>query len=104
MQSMSKMKFEIIFTDHADDQMNQLKIEKDKKFVLKAVNKILGYMETNLRHPSLHTHKYDAVKGPNGEDVFESYAQNNTPGAYRFFWHYGPEKRKLTILEISPPP
>lgn len=47
-------------------------------------------METNLRHPSLNTHKYDTLNGPNGEDVFESYAQNKTPGAYRVFWHYGP--------------
>ncbi len=98
------MKFEIVFTEHADDQMDELKAEKDKKAVLKAVNKILGFMETNLRHPSLHTHKYDEIDGPNGEDVFESYAQNKTPGAYRVFWHYDPGKRKITILEICAHP
>lgn len=98
------MKFELVFTEHADEQLNELESSKDKKAVLKAVNKILGFMETNLRHPSLLTHKYDEMEGPNGEDVFESYAQNRIPGAYRIFWHYGPGKKKITILEICPHP
>ena len=62
------------------------------------------FTETNLRHPSLHTHKYNAIEGPCGEEVFESYAQNKTPGAYRLFWHYGPGKKTITILEICPHP
>lgn len=98
------MKFELVFTEHANEQMEELENSMDKQAVSKSVNKILGFMEANLRHPSLHTHKYDAMQGPNGEDVFESYAQNKTPGAYRIFWHYGPGKRKLTILEICPHP
>jgi hypothetical protein len=98
------MKFELVFTEHADQQMDELENAKDKKNILKAVNKVLGFMETNLRHHSLQTHKYDAIRGPNKEDVFESYAQNKTPGAYRIFWHYGPGKNKITILEISPHP
>lgn len=98
------MKFELLFTVHADEQMNELECAKDKKAPCKAVHKILGYMETNLKHPSLNTHKYDAIEGPNGEEVFESYAQNKTPGAYRVFWHYGPGRGKITILEICPHP
>ena len=61
-------------------------------------------METNLKHPSLNTHLYDELIGPNGEKVFESYAQNRTPGAYRIFWHYGPGPRIITILEVCPHP
>jgi hypothetical protein len=98
------MEFELVFTEHSDEQLDVLKLAKDKKIAYKAVNKILGLMETNLRHPSLHTHKYDEIEGPNGEEVFESYAQNKTPGAYRIFWHYGPGKGKITILEICPHP
>lgn len=98
------MRFELIFTEHADEQMDELEKAKDKRAVLKAVNKILGFMETNLRHPSLHTHKYDEIEGLNSEEVFESYAQNKTPGAYRIFWHYGPKKKQITILEIGPHP
>lgn len=101
---MSKMKFELFFTEYASEKMDELEIAKDRKSVLKAVNKILGFMETNLRHSSLNTHKYDDMNGPNGETVFESYVQNKTPGAYRIFWHYGPGKTMITILEICPHP
>lgn len=50
------MKFELLFTENADDQMEELEMSKDKKVVYKAVCKILGFMETNLKHPSLQTH------------------------------------------------
>jgi hypothetical protein len=37
------------------------------------------------------------MHGENGEEVFEAYAENNTPGAYRIFWHYGLGKDVITI-------
>lgn len=101
---MQKTNFELIFTEKAGLQLDHLEISKDKKTVLKAVQKTLGLMETNLRHPSLHTHKFDDLEGANGEPVFESYAQNKTPGAYRVFWHYGPLKSQITVVAIVPHP
>jgi hypothetical protein len=64
---------------------------------------VLGLMETNLKHPSLNTHKFDGISCKLG-DVFETYAQNRTPGAYRIFWTYGPEKREIYIIAITPHP
>lgn len=96
--------FELIFTEKADSQLDVLEKANGKKTVLKAVRKTLGLMETNLRHPSLHTHEYSELKGVNGEKVFESYAQNRTPGAYRIFWHYGPQKKQITVVAIIPHP
>lgn len=61
-------------------------------------------MNANLRHPSLNTHKFDAMESPFGGDVFESYAQNKTPGAYRIFWAYGPGRIEITVLAITPHP
>lgn len=101
---MRKMLFELIFTEKADSQLDTLESSKDKKNVLKAVRKTLALMETDLRHPSLQTHEYSALEGINGEKVFESYAQNRTPGAYRVFWHYGPQKGQITIVAIVPHP
>lgn len=98
------MKFKIGFADRADIQMDMLELDKSKKGILKQVNKVLGYMETNLRHPSLKTHKFDEMRSPFGGDVFETYAQNKTPGAYRIFWTYGPNKNEITILAITPHP
>jgi hypothetical protein len=98
------IKFKIGFSALADKQMGALELDKSKKAVLKQVNKVLGYMETNLKHPSLNTHTFDTFQSPFGGEVFETYAQNNTPGAYRIFWVYGPEKKIITILAITPHP
>lgn len=96
--------FELIFTEKADLQLDALEKTNNKKNVLKAVRKTLGLMESNLRHPSLRTHEYSELEGANGEKVFESYAQNRTPGAYRVFWHYGPQKKQITVVAIVPHP
>jgi len=98
------MIFELIFTEKADSQLESLEHSKGRKIVLKAVRKTLGLMETDLRHPSLHTHEYSDLEGANGEKVFESYAQNKTPGAYRVFWHYGQQKNQITVVAIVPHP
>jgi hypothetical protein len=71
---------------------------------LKAVRKALGLLETNPRHPGLQTHAYHSVRGENGEKVFEAYAEQNTPAAYRIFWHYGPGQREMTIVAITSHP
>lgn len=96
--------FELVFTEKADLQLDALEQAIDKKNILKAVRKTLGLMEANLRHPSLRTHAYSELEGANDEKVFESYAQNQTPGAYRIFWHYGPQKKQITIVAIVPHP
>jgi hypothetical protein len=64
----------------------------------------LGFLETNLRHPSLNTHEFRSLKGPNGEKFFEAYAQQKTPGAYQVFWYYDPERGMITIVAITPHP
>jgi len=92
--------FKIRFTRTAEKQFINLKKNKSHQKAYKAVGKILAFMQNNLRHPSLNTHKFDQLKSPFKGDVFESYAQNKTPGAYRVFWVYGPEKGEITILMI----
>ncbi len=98
------MSYRLLFTDQANDDFNKLEETINLKKRLKAVRKTLGYLEINPRHPSLHTHKYSAFKGINNEDIFEAYAENNTPAAYRIFWHDGPEKKDITIIAITPHP
>lgn len=74
--------------------------------LFKQVKKTIDFLESNPRHPGLHTHEYDALPNPynNEEKVFEAYAQNNTPGAYRVFWCYGPNKKEISIISITPHP
>jgi len=98
--------FKITLTDTADKQLQALEHDEDRMdFVkLRKVRKCLGYLQTNPRHPSLETHEYSSMKGENGEKVWEAYAENKTPAAWRVFWHYGPGKEEITIVAITPHP
>jgi hypothetical protein len=98
------MIFRLLFTDEAKTNLQVLERNPSKSAPLKAVRKALGLMETDLRHPGLNTHKYSSIQGPRGEEVFESYAQNRTPGAYRIFWYYGPGKGLISVIAIIPHP
>lgn len=103
------MQRKLKFTPTADNQYTAL--EKAQVATFKQVQKALGYLEVNPEHPSLSTHEFTSLTGANGEKVFEAYAQNNTPGAYRIFWHYGPDevagKKRIpviTVIAITPHP
>ena len=98
------MEYVLRFTTVAKEQYENLSTSKALEKRFKAVNKALGYLESNPRHPSLNTHKYSDLMGENKEDIFEAYAENNTPQAYRIFWHYGPDKKQITIISITPHP
>lgn len=96
--------FELVFTVTASRNLDELEKDQSKLKRLKAVLKALAYLETNPRHPSLNTHKYSSLVGSNNEEIFEAYAENNTPAAYRIFWHYGPGKKQISIIAITPHP
>lgn len=98
------MSFKLMFTDESNNDMDKLENNPALSKRLKAVRKALGYLEINPRHPSLNTHKFTSMTGPNGEEIFEAYAENNTPAAYRIFWFYGPNKKEITIIAITPHP
>lgn len=72
----------------------------------KQIKKALGYLQLNPRHPSLNTHVFHSMEHPfdSTDKVFEAYAQNNTPGAYRIFWCYGPQKKEITVIAITAHP
>ena len=97
--------FDLIFTPQADGDMLEIESDPAKRRVLQAVRKTLGFLETNLRHPSLNTHEFSSLKGPNGEKVFEAYAQNNTPNAYRILFYYpAKQRRRIVVYSIIPHP
>jgi hypothetical protein len=98
------MAFKLLFTDEANENLDELENDTGRAKPLKAVRKALGYLETNPRHQSLNTHKFNSLRGGMGEDIFEAYAENRTAAAYRIFWHYGPGKDTITIVAIVPHP
>ena len=72
----------------------------------KQLHKTLQFLSQNPKHPGLNTHEYNSLKNPfnPNEKVFEAYVQNNTPGAYRVFWCYGPNKMEITIVTVTAHP
>jgi hypothetical protein len=96
--------FDLVFAEEAASQLKALEKHPASAKRHKAVCKALAFLESNPRHPGLRTHKYIGHKGPHGAELFEAYAENRTPGAYRIFWCYGPGKNTLAILTIVPHP
>ena len=96
------MPFTLTFTDEAKEQLANLKATDKKKH--KKVLKTLAYLEVNPKHQGLNVHRYDSVKGPNGEDAWEAYVENKTPAAYRVLFSYGPGRAEITVISISPHP
>ena len=100
--------FEIFLTELARDQLHKLKIDKglEKRYnsVKKSVKKAIQFLSTNPKHKSLQTHEFTSLKGPKGEKIFEAYAEQSTPAAYRVFWRYGPGKNQITVIAITPHP
>jgi len=95
---------DILLTDEAREQINGLKTDKGLSKRYKAVKKALQFLSHNPRHPGLQTHEFTTLKGPKGEKVFEAYAEQATPAAYRIFWYYGPKENQITIVAITPHP
>lgn len=84
------MNFKIIYSDQARIKLLELQRDPSLTKRYKAVLKALAFMSTNIRHTGLKTHEFTMLSKEFGCKIFESYAENNTPGAYRIFWRYGP--------------
>lgn len=96
--------FEIFLTDEAKNQLERLKKDKGLEKRYHAVKKAIRFLSQDPRHQSLKTHEFTSFIGPKGEKIFEAYAEQSTPAAYRIFWYYGPHKNQITIIAITPHP
>ena len=70
----------------------------------KQIGKAMFLLSNNPRHPGLQSHEIDALTARYGMKVWESYLENNTPGAGRIFWAYGPNQGDITIIGLEPHP
>lgn len=98
------MTYFLRFAGTSVEDLQRLKSANYLEKRYKAVTKSLRFLKENPRHPSLQTHAYSGLKGNDGEKVFEAYAEQNTPAAYRIFFHYGKTKGEIVILAITPHP
>ena len=116
------MSFALVWLEESTDTFRELELAARKSLenrqklktakaskqegLFKQVVKCVELLQANPRHPGLNTHEYNSIENPYDPDtkVFEAYVQNRTPGAYRIFWCYGPQKNEITIIAITPHP
>jgi len=96
--------FELDWAEKAEAVYRLLEKDTSQRKRFKAVKKTIKFLSQNPRHNSLQTHEYESLIGPNGEKIFEAYAEQKTPAAYRVFWYYGPKRGVITIFAITPHP
>lgn len=86
-------------------ELKKLADEKSMAGRLKAVDKALKFLAQDPSYPALKTKGYKGTKCPHNDTLFEAYAENNRPGAYRIFFCYPPdEKAVIWIVDIVPHP
>ncbi len=98
------MSFFLSFTPAAKQDLKELKKSAHLEKRFKAVSKALKLLVDNPRHPGLQTHPYTSLCGPSGEKVFEAYAEQNTPAAYRIFFYYGKARGEIVVFALTPHP
>jgi glycine cleavage system aminomethyltransferase T len=94
----------LYWTSEAEKAYELLKNNASQKKHYNSVKKTIQFLASDPRHNSLQTHEFMSLKGPNGEKVYEAYAEHKTPAAYRVFWYYGPSRGMITIFAITSRP
>jgi hypothetical protein len=83
------------------DKSRRNKLSSDERVFMDKWSKALEYLSQNPKHPGLQTHEIDDLSRTFGVKVWQSYLENNTPGAGRIFWAYGPDRQQITILAVE---
>lgn len=99
------MTYQLALSDAATRQLDDVARQDGRKH--RKVAACLRRLAANPRHPGLRSHKFHGRQGQSGEPIWESYVENDTPGAWRVFWHYGPDQttiRIITIVAVTPHP
>ena len=73
----------------------QSRLNKEEQKFFKKLVKTLGHLAADPRHNSLASHEIQDLSRKHGIRIFQSYLENNTPGAGRLFWTYGPDSREV---------
>jgi len=80
------------------------RLGKDQEKFFKKLVKVLGYLSADPRHNSLSSHEISDLSRQHSLKIFQSYLENNTLGAGRIFWTYGPNKGDITVLAVESRP
>ena len=98
------MSYFLSFTPSVKQSLQELKNSAHLEKRFKAVSKALKYFAEDPRHPSLQTHQYFSLFSSAGDKVFEAYAEQDTPVAYRIFSYSCPRRGEIVVFAITPHP
>ena len=98
------MSYFLSLTPSTKQSLKELKSSAHLEKRFKAASKALKYLAEDPRHPSLQTHQYSSIFGPNKEKIFEAYAEQNTPATDRIFFYYGHQRGEIVVFAITPHP
>lgn len=76
-------------------------ITKDELSLLNKWAKVISYLSSNPKHPSLQTHEITVLSVKFGHRVWQSYLENKTPKPYRLYWVYGPKQKQITLIGLE---
>jgi hypothetical protein len=85
-------------------------LSKEESKIFKKLVKAFYFLSNNPKHNGLNSHEIDELSVRQSKivgkkiKVFQSYLENNTPAAGRFYWCYAPNKEQITIMGIEPHP
>ncbi len=96
--------FSLILTKEFKEQLQKIRDDGSKPHLIWQVKAAIIKLAHNPKYPGLNSHIFDSFSRHYGREVWESYVQNRTPGAYRLFWHYGPGKKDITLVMVTPHP
>jgi hypothetical protein len=97
--------FKLKLTPEVISRLAEMEANNTYAAKLKKVRNCLAKLESQgPQYPGLNSHQYVSLRGPNDEPVWESYVENQTPGAWRVWWYYGPEAGQITVVLIGEHP
>ncbi len=92
------------FWDSLKEKVKTGKASKNEERLYKRIGKALRFISVNPQHPGLQTHEISVLTKRYGRKVWQSYLENNTPGAGRIYWVYGPKDQMITVIGLEPHP
>lgn len=99
---MSAPPFRVKSSPKAAKAVKKLRQTDQRKF--KKVQSALEILRDHgPSYPALRTHGMQAMGGPKGETIYNSYVENHTPGAWRILWLYPKgTSDEIYIVSIGP--
>jgi len=80
------------------------KLGKDEAVLYKKWGKAMAFLAHDPKHSGLQSHEIGPLSRRYRVKVWQSYLENNTPGAGRLYWVYGPGKGEITVIGLEPHP